>query len=231
MARKTNRVTQPKNANSVGAQRDQRPGVGWWRRLSWVSLGVGLIVIAWAFIHRMTSPAPVPAASNALASLGQGVDEVSLNESTGKVIRWGDLKGQPRALFFGFTRCPEICPTTLNELDAAIGLVGSKASKLQVQFVSVDPERDTPDSLKAYMSWFKGNARGYTGTPDQIAKLAKGYRVGYRKVSLSDKDYTMDHTALVYLIDANGKVKDFIAYGAGPERAAEQIKSFLSQTP
>lgn len=224
-------MTQPKTAPKAGQQANQNSGPGWLRRLSWISLGVGLIVIAGAFVHRMTSPAPIPAASSALANLGQGVDEVSLNDSTGKIIRWGDLKGQPRALFFGFTRCPEICPTTLNELDAAIGLIGPEAKRLQVQFVSVDPERDTPDSLKAYMSWFKGNARGYTGTADQIAKLAKGYRVGYRKVALSDKDYTMDHTALVYLIDANGKVKDFIVYGAGPEKAAAQIKSFLSQTP
>jgi protein SCO1 len=230
MARKTNRMTQPKNAKNLGLQQDQNPGLGWWRRLSWISLGVGLIVIAGAFVYRMTSSAPIPAASSSLANLGQGVDEVSLSESTGKVIRWGDLKGQPRALFFGFTRCPEICPTTLKELDAAIGLVGPAAKRLQVQFVSVDPERDTPESLKAYMSWFKGNARGYTGTPDQIAKLAKGYRVGYRKVPLSNDDYTMDHTALVYLIDTNGKVKDFIVYGAGPEKAAAQIKAFLSQT-
>lgn len=78
----------------------EKPSLGWWRRLSWISLGVGLIVIAGAFIHRMTSSNSLPAASNALASLGQGVDEVSLTESTGKVIRWGDLKGQPRALFF-----------------------------------------------------------------------------------------------------------------------------------
>ena len=230
MARKTNRMTQPKDAKKLGPQQDQKPGLRWWRRLSWISLGVGLIVIAGAFVYRMTSPAPIPAASSSLANLGQGVDEVSLSESTGKVIRWGDLKGQPRALFFGFTRCPEICPTTLNELDAAIGLVGTEAKRLQVQFVSVDPERDTPESLKAYMSWFKGNARGYTGTPDQIAKLAKGYRVGYRKVPLSNDDYTMDHTALVYLIDTNGKVKDFIVYGAGPEKAAAQIKAFLGQT-
>lgn len=172
-----------------------------------------------------------PTMAGTFASLGRGADDVRLTDSTGESVRWGDLKGHPRAVFFGFTRCPEICPTTLNELSAAIDLAGPAASALKVQFVTVDPARDTPQLLSGYVGWFGGAARGYTGDEAQIARLAQSYRVHYRKVPLSAGDYTMDHTALVYLLDRRGRVRDAILFGAGPERAAAQIKALLAQEP
>lgn len=178
-----------------------------------------------AALWRLASPPP---ASAALADLGRSAADVRLMAQDGREVVWGSLNGAPRAVFFGFTRCPEICPTTIAELDGAIELLGPAAADLKVQFVSVDPKRDTPSHLARYLSSFGPRFTGYSGAQGEIARLAEAYRVRYRKVPTTGDDYTMDHTALVYLVGRNGEVRDFIAYGVGPQRAAEQIRAFLS---
>lgn len=189
------------------------------------SLGLAA-VIGGAALWRLASPPP---ASAALADLGRSAADVRVLAQDGREIVWGSLNGAPRAVFFGFTRCPEICPTTIAELDGAIDLLGPVAGDLKVQFVSVDPIRDTPEHLARYLSSFGPRFTGYSGAQGEIARLADAYRVRYRKVPTTGDDYTMDHTALVYLIDRNGKVRDFIAYGVGPARAAEQLQAFLAE--
>ncbi len=203
------------------------PTSGLPRRLALVSLGTAVLCLAGMGGLAAWRASQPPAPGSTFASLGHGVEDVRLTDSRGTAVRWGDLEGAPRAVFFGFTRCPEICPTTLSELDGAIRLIGPAAQRLQVQFVTVDPVRDTPELLGSYLDWFEGGARGFTGTEAQIARLAEAYRVRYRKVPLEGGDYTMDHTALVFLLDERGTVRDAIVYGVGPERAAVQLRALL----
>jgi len=117
------------------------------------------------------------------------------------------LKGKPHIVFFGFTHCPDICPTTLLEISQHLNALGEKSEELEVLFITVDPARDTPEHLAKYMDSFDPRITGLTGTADQIADVAKAYRAIYEKVPNEDgDDYTMNHTATVYLFDANGRL-------------------------
>lgn len=128
-----------------------------------------------------------------------------LTDHTGKTVTERDLKGRPTLLFFGFTHCPDVCPTTLFEVSELLRALGSDADKLGAYFVSVDPERDTPASMKDYLGSFDPHLKGLAGSVDATAKIVAAYRVYAKKVPLTGGDYTMDHTALVYLLDRDGK--------------------------
>lgn len=123
-----------------------------------------------------------------------------------------DLKGAPFTVFFGFTHCPEVCPTTLWEMSEALTALGPEADRLKVLFVSVDPERDDPQSLALYLQSFDPRIVGLTGSEEEIAAVAGAYRAYWRKVPTEDGDYTMDHTASVYLMDAAGEFVGTITY-------------------
>ncbi len=153
----------------------------------------------------------------------------SLSDQNGKIVSQADLTGRPVVMTFGFTHCPEICPTTLAEMTAWIDMLQKQAGEASWVFVSVDPERDTPEVLKSYMSYFSDRIVGLTGAPEQIASLAVEYDVFIRRVPLDDGDYTMDHTSSVFLIDADGKVAGTIPYGTSIDRAADKIAKFISQ--
>lgn len=134
-----------------------------------------------------------------------------------------DFKGKPSLVFFGFTHCPDICPTALFEMSEVLRKLGPDAGHLNVLFITVDPERDTPAVLKDYLSSFEPQVRGLTGDPAAIAAAEKSYRVYARKVPLEGGEYTMDHSAVVYLMDKNGK---FVA-PFKLERTAEQSAAEL----
>lgn len=168
-----------------------------------------------------------PARPKGLAMLGRRVEDVGLTNSRGEAVAWGSLQGAPRAVFFGFTHCPEICPTTLNDLSGAIVRLGPAAAALKVDFVSVDPERDTVELLGGYVGHFGPQFRGYTGGEEEIARLSRAYRAAYRRVPIEGGDYTMDHTTSVYLVDAQGEVRDIVAYQSPPERIDAQLREFL----
>jgi len=116
-----------------------------------------------------------------------------------------DLKGKTFLVFFGFTHCPDICPTTLFEMSEIMRDLGPEADRTAALFISVDPERDTPQAMKDYLSSFDPHVRGLTGDAAALAAVAKAYRVYYRKVPVDGGDYTMDHTAIVYLMDKQGR--------------------------
>ncbi len=120
-----------------------------------------------------------------------------LMSDEGRSISDTDLRGKPTALFFGFTFCPEVCPTTLAELSRMMGELGSDAERLNVVFVSVDPERDTPEVLHTYIAAFDERIRGITGEPDAVRAMAKSYGIYFKRVPTEDGGYTMDHTAAV----------------------------------
>jgi len=145
-----------------------------------------------------------------------------LTDQTGRVVTDKDFKGKPFFVFFGFTNCPDICPTTLFEMSEVLNRLGPDAERTAALFVSVDPERDTPSKLKDYLSSFHPRIIGLTGTPEETVAIEKEYRVYAKKVLLKDGDYTMDHTAVVYLMDKDGRfVAPFNLKRSAEESAAD----------
>src|SRR5690348_7576378 len=131
----------------------------------------------------------------------------TLEDGNGKPVSDTEFRGKYMLIYFGYTYCPDVCPTTLNELADALDHLGAKAAKLQPIFITVDPKRDTPAVVKQYAAAFSPRLLGLTGTPDQIAHVAKEYRVYYaeHRTGPGPNDYSMDHSSVLYLMDPNGK--------------------------
>lgn len=162
--------------------------------------------------------------------------------SYGKDFALTDHNGQPRTLadfsgkivmvFFGYTQCPDVCPTSMTEMVAIKQQLGPDGDKLQGLFVTVDPERDRPDILKAYMAAFDPGFLALYTTPDKLAALAKDFKVYYKKVPGSTPtSYTVDHTAGSYVYDTQGKLRLFTRYGTPPEKTAADIRLLLQSAP
>ncbi len=128
-----------------------------------------------------------------------------LTDQNGEPFTDQDLRGKSFLVFFGFTHCPDVCPTTLFEISEIMRRLGNEADRTAALFITVDPERDTPQAMKDYLSSFDPHVRGLTGDQASLAAVAKAYRVYYKKVPLEGNDYTMDHTAIVYLMDKDGR--------------------------
>jgi protein SCO1/2 len=137
------------------------------------------------------------------------------------------LQGRPYAIFFGFTYCPDICPTTVAEITGYLNVLGPAAKDFPVLFVSVDPQRDTPDVLKDFLSNFDPKITGLTGTPEQIAQVVAAYKVYAKRVDLDGGNYTMDHSASIYLYDAGGQLRSTLDYKEKPEIKLQKIKNLL----
>jgi protein SCO1/2 len=150
-----------------------------------------------------------------------------LTDQTGQTVTEKNLIGRPTLVFFGFTHCPDVCPTELFEMSEILRAMGGDADRVNAYFISVDPERDTTATMKDYLSSFDPRLKGLTGDPDAVAKAIAGYRVYARKVPLKDGDYTMDHTALVYLMDRDGKFVAPFNLKQKPEEAAAELKHYL----
>lgn len=150
-----------------------------------------------------------------------------LTDHDGKPISDETLKGKPFLVFFGFTHCPDICPTTLFEVSEIMTKLGPDADKVNALFVTVDPERDTVETMKDYLGSFDPHLRGVSGSPQDIEKMLKAYRVYYKKVPTEGGDYTMDHTALVYLMDKQGRFVAPFNMKRTPEAAAEDLKKYF----
>jgi protein SCO1/2 len=138
-----------------------------------------------------------------------------------------DIKGKPFLVFFGFTHCPDICPTTLFEISQVMKTLGPDADRTGALFITVDPERDTPAVLKDYLSNFDPHLRGLTGNRPSIDAAIKAYRVYAKKVPLENGDYTMDHTAVVYLMDKDGNFVAPFSVGRTPEAEAADLRRYL----
>jgi protein SCO1 len=150
-----------------------------------------------------------------------------LVDQNGTTVTDADLKGKPYLVFFGFTHCPDVCPTTLMEMSEVLDKLGPDANRVVALFITVDPERDTPAELKDYLSSFNPRVKGLTGDPAAVGQVAKSYRVYMKKVPLENGDYTMDHTALVYLMDRNGKFVAPFNLKRPPEDAAADLRRYL----
>ncbi len=159
---------------------------------------------------------------------GPGIADIGgpfeMVDHTGKTVTEADFLGKPSVYFFGFTHCPDVCPTTLYEMSTYLEELGEDADKLNVAFVTVDPQRDTPQIMGDYISPFDPHIPALSGSPEQVAAMVKAWRVYARKVEQDDGEYTMDHTATIYLMDADGQFAGTIAYGEASETALEKLK-------
>jgi len=147
----------------------------------------------------------------------------------GQPITEAAFQGKPTALFFGFTHCPDVCPTTLFEMEAWLDELGDEGKDLQAFFVSVDPERDTPEVMKTYLSNFSDRVTGITGEPEKVAAMARAFRIYFKKVELEGGDYTMDHTASVMLLDREGDFFGTISYEENPSTAVEKLRRLVRE--
>jgi protein SCO1/2 len=150
-----------------------------------------------------------------------------LTDQSGQTVTEKSLKDRPSIVFFGFTHCPDVCPTALFEMSEVLRALGPDADKVNAYFISVDPERDTVAVMKDYLSSFDPHLKGLTGSPEEIAKVLSAYRVYAKKVPLKDGDYTMDHTALIYLMDRKGNFVRPFDLKRKPEEAAADLRRYL----
>lgn len=150
----------------------------------------------------------------------------TLTDMNGRTVTNKDFEGSPALLFFGFTRCPDVCPTALAQMSDVLAALGPDA-RINVLFVSVDPERDTPASLKDYLSSFDKRIVGLWGDPATTAKVMKSFRAFAAKVPLKDGDYTMDHTAIVYLLDKQGRFVNAFNLDRPAKDAARDLARYL----
>ncbi len=180
------------------------------------SLAIGLLVTLWLMggLRGITPPAAIGGS-------------FQLNDQAGQTVTEKSLQGRPTLIFFGFTHCPDVCPTALFEMSEVLRAMGKDADRVNSYFVSVDPERDTPDIIKTYLQSFDPHLKGLTGSEAQVAAMMSAYRVYAKKVPLKDGDYTMDHTALIYLMDRDGKFVAPFNLKRTPEEAAADLKRFL----
>lgn len=160
-------------------------------------------------------------------NLGDG--DYQLVTAEGQPFTRASFNGSPSMLFFGFAHCPEVCPTSLAEMTSWYEALGNEAKDLKAYFVTVDPERDTEAVIKDYVAW-TGHVTGVTGTTEEIAKAAKAWAIYYQKVPLEDGDYTMDHTASIFLLDKNGNFEGTIAYREDTATALGKIRKLLAQS-
>ncbi len=166
----------------------------------------------------------------ATASTGFGGGTYSLVNQRGEPVDQTMFQGHPSALFFGFTHCPEVCPTTMAEMSTWFEALGDEGKNLQAYFVTVDPERDTPEILGDYVSWVSDRITGVTGSQEEIDKIVKAWGVYAAKVPLEGGDYTMDHTASVFLLDSKGEFQGTIAYGEDSNTAIGKLRNLLAKS-
>jgi protein SCO1/2 len=150
-----------------------------------------------------------------------------LTDQDGNTVTDRDFRGHPLLVFFGFTHCPDVCPTTLFEVSEIMRALGRDADRVRVAFITVDPERDTPAALKDYLSSFDPRLKALTGDEHAITAVAKAYRVYFKKIPLDKGGYTMDHTAIVYLMDKEGRFVAPFSLKRSAEVAADDLRKRL----
>jgi protein SCO1/2 len=155
--------------------------------------------------------------------------DFNLPDADGRLRSLQDFKGKAVVVFFGYTQCPDVCPTTLAEIAQAKQLLGPEGDKVQGIFITVDPERDTPEVLKAYMANFGKDFVALRGTPEQTAQVARDFKVYFKKVDgKAPGAYTMDHSAASFVYDPQGRLRLYTRYGGGPQALANDIRQLLA---
>ncbi|MGE0239432.1 MAG: SCO family protein [Parvibaculaceae bacterium] len=192
------------------------------RIILWTIVAIAAVgAAAYVYLERQNAAAVAPA-----VAIG---GPFTLAASSGGAVDSAGLKGKPFAVFFGFTHCPEVCPTTLYEMSSALGKLGDEAKDFKVFFITVDPERDTTEFLKSYLTSFDPRIVGLRPTPEELAQVARSYRIFYEKVATEGGDYTMNHTALVYLMDREGRFFGTLDYEEKPDVRLAKLRRLLKE--
>ena len=187
-------------------------GVALWAAVALAGLGAGALYLS------RGGPEPVG------AGLG---GPFALTDQHGQPVTEAAFEGQPNLLFFGFTHCPEICPTTVWEMDNWFRELGPEGEELRAWFVTVDPERDTPQILDDYLSPQSDRVTGLSGDPEAVAEMARAWRVFYQKVPLDGGDYTVDHFAGIYMLNDEGQYAGLISYGEPAEEVIPKLTALI----
>jgi protein SCO1/2 len=187
-----------------------------------------LLAVALAACGRSPSAPSFRATDVTGADFGK---ELQLTDFNGKLRQLSDFRGQAVVVFFGYTHCPDVCPTTLSALASAIKKLGPDGDKVQVLFVTADPERDTAEVLKQYVTAFNPRFLGLRGTVDETAKVAKEFKVIVQKNAGADpNNYTVDHSSGTYIYDPSGKLRLYVGYGQDADVFAHDIGLLLKKT-
>jgi len=182
------------------------------------------------FVHALLLVLALLGAATANANAQPGVGgDFSLIDDDGRPFELTQLRGKLVLLFFGYTFCPDICPTELSNLAAVLDALGPKADRVQGLFVSLDPHRDTPSVLHDYTRYFSEALIGLTGTPAQVERVAQQYRVRYQRHEQADGRYSLDHSANLYVIDGEGRLAAVVPYGLPPEHVLELVRDLLAK--
>jgi protein SCO1 len=187
----------------------------------------GLVILGAGVLFAMLQhDAPRGAAGTLLARAIGG--PFRLVDQNGKTVTDADLKGKWSLVYFGFTHCPDACPTALNDIAIALDQLGPKREAVRAVFITVDPERDTPEVLKDYVTSFDAPILALSGSTEEVAQAAKSYRVYYAKRPEADGNYSMDHTSVIYVMDPEGRFTASFTHQSTPEEIAERLRKLLA---
>ena len=195
-----------------------------------IAVAVALVITTMVMVGRRDA-APTSGAISVTDTKGRlPGGPFQLTDQNGRAVDQSILDGKWTLVFFGFTYCPDFCPTTLAAIDATKRRMGADGERLQVIFISVDPERDTPQAMKDYLSsdGFPEGVIGLTGTPEQVRAAADAYRAVYQKVGEGDA-YTMNHSLTIYLMGPDGRLRSALGHDLGPDNAARIIKQTMAR--
>jgi protein SCO1/2 len=195
------------------------------RRLLWFVAAIAGVLIGGVMVWKGYQPPHPAASSSGVADIG---GPFTLVDQKGQPFTDKALLGKPSLVFFGFTYCPEVCPTTLTRMSGWLKALGPNADKINIVFISVDPERDTPAKLASYLSAFDPRIRGLTGTQAEVDKVADEYRVYHRKVPLAGGGYTMDHSAAIYVLDPKGSFSSILTYDEPDAKALASLRALIA---
>lgn len=194
------------------------PSIRMLRMVLWGGVLVAGIAATWTLL-----PGPPPS-QQVTDTIGQG--DYRLMTTGGAPFTAENLKGKPSLVFFGFTHCPDVCPTTLGDIMGWQEALGPLGQDLGIFFITVDPERDTVATLSEYISWLP-HAQGVTGTVAEVERALKAFKIYAKKVPLEGSDYSMDHSAYVMLFDEGGRYNQIFSYQEDPERVVAKLRRFL----
>ncbi len=169
------------------------------------------------------------AAAESLKVYDKWGGDFTLTDQNGIPISLADFRGKVVLLSFGYTHCPDICPTTMLTMQRLLKLLGDEADKVQVLFITLDPERDSPERLRAYMDYFNPGFIAFSGSLDDIGKVAKQYGTRFEKEAVNDKgEYSIAHTGVIYLLDQKGRIRAFFKVIAGPKEILPDVRRLLA---
>jgi protein SCO1/2 len=189
-----------------------------------IALGCAALLVLGG-CNRSSAPLTLQATDVTGADFGK---ELQLTDFNGQPRKLADFRGKVVVVFFGYTHCPDVCPTTMAELSSAMKKLGADAEKVQVLFVTADPQRDTPEILKQYVTAFDPRFLGLSGTPEQTQQAAKEFKVLIQKNADSGSgNYTVDHSSGTYLYDPQGRLRVYVTYGQGADVFAHDIAALL----